>query len=33
MRRSPGAACTGVIALAGGLFGWLIGFATAWPRR
>ncbi len=25
-------ACTGVIALAGGLFGWLIGFATAWQR-
>jgi TRAP-type uncharacterized transport system fused permease subunit len=25
-------ACTGVIALAGGLFGWLIGFASAWQR-
>jgi TRAP transporter 4TM/12TM fusion protein len=25
-------ACTGVIALAGGLFGWLVGFATTWQR-
>jgi TRAP transporter 4TM/12TM fusion protein len=25
-------ACTGVIALAGGLFGWLVGFASAWQR-
>ena len=25
-------ACVGVIALAGGLFGWLVGFATAWQR-
>jgi TRAP transporter 4TM/12TM fusion protein len=25
-------ACTGVIALAGGLFGWLIAFATTWQR-
>jgi len=25
-------ACTGVIALAGGLFGWLVGFAAGWHR-
>jgi TRAP transporter 4TM/12TM fusion protein len=25
-------ACTGVIALAGGLFGWLVGFASTWQR-
>jgi len=25
-------ACTGVIALAGGLFGWLVGFASGWQR-
>ena len=25
-------ACVGVIALAGSLFGWLVGFATAWQR-